>query len=218
MSSFIEASSAEVRERSVPLILGQVLSLVAAAIGLCALCTYLGRDLAFGTARILSLAALGMLIVQNFVARLRYGSLGIFWLAAIAALLGFGLGPVLAYYLSADPGAVTSAAALTALTVLGVGAAGFAWSKALKVGLKPLSYVVLAAVAVSILGMVFGGLGSLSPIVSIVIIVASAGLILVDFNYIRKHATEDDVVWLATGIFVSIYNIFVSLLSIFSRD
>ena len=198
--------------------MGQVLSLVAAAIGLCALCTYLGRDLAFGTARILSLAALGMLIVQNFVARLRVGSLGIFWLAAIAALLGFGLGPVLNFYLQADPGAVTSAAALTALTVLGVGATGFAWSKDLKGWMKPLSYVVLAAVAVSILGMVFGGLGSLSPVISLVIIVASAGLILVDFNYIRKHATEDDVVWLATGIFVSIYNIFVSLLSIFSRD
>ena len=45
-------------------------------------------------------------------------------------------------------------------------------------------------------------------------IVVSALLILVDFNYIRKHATEDDVVWLATGIFVSILNIFFSLLNI----
>jgi modulator of FtsH protease len=218
MSSFIEASSADVRARSVPTIMGQVMFLVGAAIGLCALCTFLGRDLSIGAARICSLAGLGMLIVQNFVRPLRYGPLGIFWLAAVAALLGFGLGPVLNFYLQADPGAVTSAAALTALTVVGMGAAGFAWSKDLRGWMKPLSYVVLAAVAVSILGMVFGGLGSLSPVISLVIIVASAGLILVDFNYIRKHATEDDVVWLATGIFVSIYNIFVSLLSIFSRD
>jgi modulator of FtsH protease len=36
----------------------------------------------------------------------------------------------------------------------------------------------------------------------------------VDFNYLRRHATEDDVVWLATGIFVSIVNIFISLLNL----
>jgi modulator of FtsH protease len=63
--------------------------------------------------------------------------------------------------------------------------------------------------------MLFGGLGALSPFLSLIILIASALLILVDFNYVRKHATEDDVVWLATGIFVSIVNIFLSLLSLF---
>jgi modulator of FtsH protease len=63
--------------------------------------------------------------------------------------------------------------------------------------------------------MMFGGLGStLSPVISGIVVVFSALLILVDFNYVRKHATEDDVVWLATGIFVSIFNIFFSLLNI----
>jgi modulator of FtsH protease len=214
--SFIAASSST-RARSVPLIMGQVLFLVGAALGLCALGTYLGRDLAFGTARLLSFAGLGMLIVQNFVRPLRYGPLGIFWLAAIAALIGFGLGPVLDYYFTADPGAVTSAAALTALTVVGMGAAGFAWSKDVSGWARPLSFIVLGAVVVSIVAIFVGGLGSLSPFISIIIIVASALLILVDFNYVRKHATEDDVIWLATGIFVSIINIFLSLLSLFGN-
>jgi modulator of FtsH protease len=40
---------------------------------------------------------------------------------------------------------------------------------------------------------------------------------MVDFNYLRRHATED-VVWLATGIFVSIVNIFVSLLNLTAGD
>ena len=44
--------------------------------------------------------------------------------------------------------------------------------------------------------------------------IVSALLILVDFNYLRKHGTKDDAVWLATGIFVSIINIFLSLLNI----
>jgi len=84
--SFIAASSA-VRERSVATIMGQVLFLVGAALGLCALGTYLGRDLSFGTARLLSFAGLGMLIAQSFVRPLRYGPLGIGWLAALAAAL-----------------------------------------------------------------------------------------------------------------------------------
>ena len=81
--------------------------------------------------------------------------------------------------------------------------------------MRPLSFIVLGAVVVSIGAIIFGGLGALSPVISIIILVASALLILVDFNYIRKHATEDDVIWLATGIFVSIINIFISLLSLF---
>ena len=95
-----------------------------------------------------------------------------------------------------------------------MGAAGFAMSKDLAGWMRPLSFIVLGAVVISILGIVFGGIGALSPIISIVILVASAALILVDFNYIRKHATEDDVIWLATGIFVSVINIFISILNL----
>lgn len=214
--SFIEVSSG-VRERSVPLIMGQVLTLVALALGVCALATYLGRELEFGTARIFSFAGLGLLIVQNFVPALRRGSLGIFWLGLIATAIGYGLGPFIAYYADTNPSAVTSAVGLTALTVLGMGALGFVLDKDLKGWIKPLSYIVLAAVVVSIGSLIFGGLGSLSPVISIIILVVSAALILTYGNYVRKHATEDDVIWLATGVFVAIINIFISLLSLFGN-
>jgi modulator of FtsH protease len=69
---------------------------------------------------------------------------------------------------------------------------------------------------VSLAFLIFGGAGALSPIISLVIFAASAALIMVDFNYLRKHGTEDDTVMLATGIFVSIVNIFISLLNLFS--
>jgi modulator of FtsH protease len=58
--------------------------------------------------------------------------------------------------------------------------------------------------------------GTISPLVSAGIYLVSALLIVIDFNYLRKHGTEEDSVWLATGIFVSIVNIFLSLLNIFS--
>ncbi len=209
----MEASSAT-RARSSATIMGQVLFLVGAAIGLCALGTVLGRDLSPGTAQVLSFAGLGMLIAQNFIKPLRYGPLGIGWLAALAALIGFGLGPTINAYATVDPSGLTTAVSLTALTVVGMGAAGFAWSKDVSGWARPLSMIVLVAVVISIIGIVVGGLGALSPVLSIVILAVSAALILVYFNYMRKHATEDDVVWLATGIFVSIINIFISLLNL----
>jgi modulator of FtsH protease len=207
-------TGAEVRARSVPQILGQVMFLVAIAIGFMVAGTVIGRELTESTARICSFIGLGMLIVTWFVNRLRYGALGIGWLCGLSLMIGLGLGPVIAYLAETDPGAITTSAGITGLTVLGMGAIGFAIDKDTVGWMKPLSFVVLGAVVVSLGGLIFGGLGALSPVISIIILVASALLILVDFNYIRKHATEQDVVWLATGIFVSIVNIFLSLLNL----
>ncbi len=215
MSTFATAGS-EVRARSTSAILGQVLFLVAVAMGFAVAGTFMGRELSEGAARACSFAGLGMLIVTWFVDAVRRGPLGIGWLCGLSLLIGLGLGPVIGYLAEVNPGAISTAAGLTALTVLGMGAAGFVFSKDTVGFMKPLSYLLLGAVAISLIGLVFGGLGALSPVLSIVIIVASALLILVDFNYIRKHATENDVVWLATGIFVSIVNIFLSILNLTS--
>ena len=204
----------EVAERSTSRILGQVMFLVAVALGFLVAGTVIGKELTDSTARIFSFVGFGMLIVTWFVPAFRYGALGIGWLCALSLAIGLGLGPVIGYLAETDPGAITSAAGITALTVLGMAAIGFVLDKDLSGWMKPLSFVVLGAVIISLGALVFGGLGTLSPLLSIVILIASALLILVDFNYIRKHATEQDVVWLATGIFVSIVNIFLSLLNL----
>jgi modulator of FtsH protease len=197
-------------------VLGQVLFLVAVALAFSVAGTFMGRELSEGTARACSFAGLGMLIVTWFVDAVRRGPLGIFWMCGFALLIGLGLGPLIGYLAEVDPGAITTAAGITALTVLGMGALGFSLSKDLKAWMRPLSFIVLGAVAVSLIALIFGGLGALSPFISLIILGASALLILVDFNYTRKHATEDDVVWLATGIFVSILNIFLSILNLTS--
>jgi len=74
--------------------------------------------------------------------------------------------------------------------------------------------IVFVAAIGTIIWSLFGG--TLSPLVSAGIYLVSALLIVIDFNYIRKHGTANDANWLATGIFVSIVNIFLSLLNIFS--
>lgn len=85
--------------------------------------------------------------------------------------------------------------------------------------MRPLSILVLIAVGVSIVMLVLGAGGS--PILSLVIGLSdglSAALILVDFNFLRWRAGANDVGWLATGIFVLIVNIFISLLNLFSSE
>jgi modulator of FtsH protease len=196
-------------------LLGQVMFLVSVALGFAVAGSYIGRDLAEGTAFVLFLVAFGMLIAQSFVERLRVGTFAIGWLYAIALLIGMGIGPALNHFIQSDPTAVTQAAGATALITLGMGAGGFALSKDLAGWMRPLSYVILGCVAISFVLLIFASGGN--PILSAIIAIVSALLIAVDFNYLRKHGTADDAVWLATGIFVSIVNIFLSLLNLFGE-
>jgi modulator of FtsH protease len=219
MSDLYGSSYAETRAParvSTMTLFGQTMFLVGLSIGFLALGSVIGRDMALGTARILSFVALGMILAQSFVAPLRLGALGITWLFGFALILGLSLGPVLSYYISSDPVAVTQAAGGTAITTIGMGAYGLATSKDLARWIRPLSYAMLGLLAISLVLLLFGSGGS--PLISLVVLAVSAALLIVDFNYLRRHATEDDVVWLATGIFVSIVNIFLSLLNLFGRN
>jgi modulator of FtsH protease len=208
-------AGARARAISTTQLLGQVLFLVAIALGFCALGTLLGRDLSLGTARICSFAGFGMLLVSSFAgARFRVGAFAMGWLFGTALMIGLGLGPVLSYYVSSEPTAVTQAFAGTAATVLGAASLGFLLSKDLAPWMRPVSLIVFAACMGTIIWSLFGG--TISPLVSAGIYLVSALLIVIDFNFLRKHGTERDTIWLATGIFVSIVNIFISLLNIFS--
>ncbi len=202
-------------DASVATLMGQVMFLVAFALGFLAVGTYIGRDLSPTTALVLSFSGFGMLMVSAFVERLRVGLIAIAWLYATALVLGLGLGPVIAEYAANEPAAITQAAGGTAVTVLGTGAFGFLISKDLVSWMRPLAFAVFGCVIVAIVLLLVSS--TISPIISIAIYGLSAALIAVYFNYLRKHATEDDAVWLATGIFVGIVNIFLSLLNLFSR-
>lgn len=196
-------------------LLGQVMFLVAVALGFTALGSYVGQDISQGAALGCFFAGFGMLMVANFVERLRFGMIAVTWLYAIALLIGLGLAPALNELLTVNPDAVSTAAGGTALATVGAGAIGFTVSKDLAAWIRPLSIAILIAVAVSIVLLIIGT--SAPPLLSLAIIVISTGLITVYFNYLRKHATEQDAVWLATGIFVAIINIFVSLLNLLSE-
>ena len=194
-------------------LLGQVMFLVAIALGFLTVGALIGQNLSQRTALICFFAGFGMLLAQSFGGeRFRVGTLAIGWLYAIALLLGLGIGPTIGYFLENDGTVLTQAAGCTGLIVLGMGAAGFALSKDLASWMRPLSFVILGCVVVSFVLLIFSSGGN--PILSAAIAIVSALLIMVDFNYLRQHGTQNDAVWLATGIFVSIVNIFLSLLNL----
>ena len=208
---------AQERAISTSQLLGQVLFLVAVALGFAAVGTVLGRGIEPSTARIVSFVGLGMLLIASFGGeRFRVGSFAMGWLFATALAIGIGLGPVIGYFSEVQPGALSQAALGTAATVAGAGALGFFLSKDLARWMRPLSLVVFAICIGTVVWTLVAG--ELSPVVSGIIYLLSAALIVVDFNFLRKHGTERDTIWLATGIFVSIINIFLSLLNILSGD
>lgn len=193
-------------------LLSQTMMLVALAIGVLTVGAVIGADYSQGTGLAFTIGGIVMLFAQSFVKSLRTGLIGTTWLFAIALALGLGLGPTLNAYLSVNPDVVAESAGMTAVTVLGAACIGTFTAHDLARWMKPLTLVVFGVVAISWIMLVIGSGGS--PIVSAAIGILSAVLIVVDFNYLRRHATEDDVIWLATGIFVSVLNIFLSFLNL----
>jgi modulator of FtsH protease len=208
-------ADAGARAASSTFILGQVMFLVAIALAFAAAGTYIGRDLSFGTAELCWFGTLGMLIAQMFVPVLREGPTGMVWMFALALLLGLGMGPMIAHYATADPTALYQAAGGTALTVGAMGSYGFATSHDLIRWMRPLFFALLGVFAISIVLILIGSGESLLLNLAIYLIVAA--YLAIYFQIIRRQATERDVVWIATGVFINIINIFLTLLRIFGN-
>ena len=207
---------APAREISTAALLGQVLFLVAVAIGFLAVGSLIGQDLSQGAALAFSVGGFGMLLISSFGGeRFRVGGFAMGWLFATALVIGLGLGRALEYYVSADATAFTQAAAGTALTVVLCGCAGLVIARDLARWMRPVALIVFVAALASWVLVIVNS--ELSPILSLVIYGFSALLLVIDFNYLRRRGTENDAIWLATGIFVSIVNIFLSLLNLFSE-
>ena len=153
--SVFDAHAGE-RAASSTFLLGQVMFLVAVALAFFAGGTYIGRDLSYGTGLIFELGALGMLIVQMFVPKLREGPTGMTWMFALALLLGLGLGPVINEYATVDQSAIYQAAGGTALTVGVMGSYGFATSRDLIRWMRPLFFALLGVFGLAIVLILIG--------------------------------------------------------------
>jgi modulator of FtsH protease len=195
-------------------LLSLTMALVAASLATMVVGCVVGGDLQPSTALTCVVAGIAMLLAQSFVAPLRHGVIGLAWLFALTFALGLGFGPVLTSYATISPDVVAEAAGMTGIIVLGAASYGTFTANDLARWMRPVSLAILVLVAIS---WTVHAAGSPTPLlISLGIGVLSAVGIVIDFNYLRRHADGSDVIWLATGIFVSIVNIFFTLMRLLS--
>ena len=180
---------------------------------------YLGviSGIGHGTALIADIAAIAILWLV--LPRTANSGAGIPVIFAFTGLLGFGLGPILSYYLSVNPGIVMTALGGTGVIFLGL--SGYALTTR-----KDFSFlggfvmvgmlVVLGAALLNI----FLGMPALFLAVNAAIILIMSAFILWETSSLI-HGGETNYIMATAGLFLSILNMFQALLHLlgaFSND
>jgi modulator of FtsH protease len=147
------------------------------------------------------------------VYRTRDSAWGLFWTFALTGYLGFTLGPILNAYLKFLPNGSQLIA-----TALGITAVSFVALSAYAVKSQRNFSFMRGFLFVGILGAFLAGcvavlfnLPTLSLVVSGVFVIAMAGLILYQTSEII-HGGETNYILATVTLYVSIYNLFTSLL------
>jgi uncharacterized protein len=200
------------RDRSREL-LGQVMGLVAVAVGFAGLGAYLGRDLDGTTGLVLFIGAFACIVGLNVAAAKGNEQVAIGLLFGLGLLLGLAVAPVIADYAENDPSALWQAAGATAAFVAACGAYGYATRRDLSSWARTLFGALLALIA-------FGIVAIFVSIPNSHVIYAAAGLgifgafTIFDFNRLRRADASSAVV-IAASIFLDVFNVFLLLLELF---
>jgi FtsH-binding integral membrane protein len=194
-------------------LLGQVMGLVAVAVGFAALGAYLGRDLSGATGLVLFIGAFACIFGLNVAAAKRREQLAIGLLFGLGLLLGLAVAPVIADYAKTDPSALWQAAGATAAFIAACGAYGYATRRDLSSWARTLFWALLALIGFGIVAIFVS-----IPNSNIIYAVAGLGIFgaftIFDFNRLRR-STPDAAVPIAAAIFLDIFNIFLLALSLF---
>jgi FtsH-binding integral membrane protein len=197
-------------------LLGQVMGLVAVALGFAALGAYIGRDLSGGVGLLLFLPAFACIIGLNVAVSKGREQLAIGLLFGMGLLLGLAVAPVIADYAGADPAPLWQAAGATAAFVAGLGAYGYATRRDLSSWARTLFWATLALIVFGLIAIFVS-----IPNENIIWSVAGLGIFgawtIFDFNQLRR-AGEDDAPVIAASIFLDVFNIFLFFLNLFGGE
>lgn len=161
-----------------------------------------------GASLVSSLVAIGLL--WFVLPRTANSSAGIPVLFAITGLLGFGLAPMLNFYMAINPGVVSTALGGTGVIFLGL--SGYALTTR-----KDFSFmggflmVGLMVVLVAALANIFLQMPVMQLVISGAIVMIMSGLILYQTSAII-HGGETNYIMAAASLFLSLLNMFQALL------
>ncbi|MGR4068261.1 Bax inhibitor-1/YccA family protein [Halomonas sp. LR3S48] len=175
-----------------------------------------GAAMAMGIERmnilVFFVGAYGLMFLVHKTANSAMGLLATF---AFTGFMGFTLGPILSAYLALPNGAalIMNALAMTALTFIGLSAVALVTKK----DFSFLGNFLMAGAIVLILAMVAGlvfQIPTLMLMVSAGFVLFSSAAILYQTSEIVHRAGETNYILATITLYVSIYNLFISLLSL----
>jgi modulator of FtsH protease len=175
-----------------------------------------GVSMALNLPPMMNLIAFGGSIVLLWfvLPRTANSTAGIFVVFGVTGLLGLGLGPILNMYLALQNGGQVIATALGGTGVIFLGLSGYALTTrkdfSFLGGFLITGFLVILLAAVA---NIFMEIPALSLAISAAVIMIMSGFILYDTSRM-VNGGETNYVLATVGLYLSIYNIFVSLLHI----
>lgn len=155
-----------------------------------------------------------LLLIFFVLPRVANSPSGLWVVFGITGLLGFGLGPMLTYYLALPNGPQIVATAFGGTGIIFLGLSGYALTSR-----KDFSFMGgfliagMLMVLVAALANIFLSMPALSLAISSVVIMLMSGFILYDTSRMI-HDGDTNYIMMTVSLYLSIFNIFVSLLQI----
>jgi len=171
----------------------------------------MAMNLPHGAALVMTLIAFGLMFVVNKKAD---SASGIYWIFAFTGLMGASLGPMLNAYAAMPNGASLIMQALGGTALIFFALSGYALTS--KKDFSFMGGFLMVGLIVAVVAMIanlFFQIPALSLAISAAIIMIMSGLILFDTSRIINGG-ERNYIRATISLYLSIYNIFVHLLSL----
>ena len=165
----------------------------------------------FGTAFVATLVGIGLL--WFVLPRTANSATGIPVIFGITGLLGFGLGPIIGYYLAVNPSIVMTALGGTGAIFLGLSGYALTTRKDFSFMGGFLMVGLLVVIGDAILN-IFLAMPALFLAVNAAIVMIMSGLILFQTSSLIRGG-ETNYIMATAGLFLSILNMFTALLHLF---
>lgn len=164
------------------------------------------------TSLISSIAAL--VLIWFVLPKTANSGAGVFVVFGVTGLLGFGLGPILNTYLNTANGSQIVMTALGGTGIIFLALSAYALTTKRDFSfMGGMLMVGMIVVVIAALANIFLEMPALSMTISAVVILLMSGFILYDTGRI-VNGGETNYIMATVGLYLSIYNIFVSLLQL----
>jgi FtsH-binding integral membrane protein len=195
-------------------VFGQVMGLVAFAMGFAALGAYIARNIQGGGEFLFFIGAIGCIFGLQYASARGREQLAVGFLFGMALLLGMAVSSVIVYYVKTNPGVVWQAAGATGLFMAALGTYGFSTRRDLS-AVGKWSYRALWVVIGFGLITFFIAIPASNIIYCVAALLVFAGFTAFDFQRLARQPGNVSPVPIAASIFLDVFNVFILFLSLF---